>query len=687
MIEENDKNLYSIENEVNNSSVFSSVEIQKAGTFSKSYSQIKVTNKNMYYEQKLRKRKKNHIIGLFFIIIGLVSIVSGLLMNSNDVFNSKKGKRTIMIYMIGSDLESKYLAATKDINEMIDIDVDLNDNNIIIYTGGSKIWYTENIDSNKHTLLEINKNGIDIIQEFDNNNMLNYKNLSYLLNYGYNNYSTEYYDLILWDHGAGPIYGYGYDEYNKYNSMTITDIKKALLESPFNTEKKLEFIGFDACLMSSIEIAKTLSSFSDYMIASQEFEPGEGWDYSFLEKVNSKTTSLELGKMIIDYFDNYYNTKNYSKGYSLSLLKLNRIDNVVKNTDILFEKMDENIDIDFSSISRTRSESKSFGRIKNDEYYYDLVDFSDLLDKLPNKYNKEISSLKGSLSDLIIYQKTDLENTYGVSLYFPYENKNDLSSNIIKYKNLNYSNQYNNFLDKYLSTLNGEKKSSWNLENSSLYLNNNELSITLPQEIIDNYSSAEYIIFEKKGNDFLPIFSGSDLTVDNGRLSTKIEKKSITTKYNDELFTVTAIESVNGINYKSYLIPGTVTKVNNDDFSIDVLGVYIEFVVDENNPNGYISAVYPIELNENLTYSKVKVDLSKWDSLTLLNYKYKILNDEGVYTNNWISSEMVDTFNIDDISSLIVEFNDIDISKEYYCLFKIKDSQGFTYYTNLIDMK
>ena len=76
--------------------------------------------------------------------------------------------------------------------------------------------------------------------------MLEKDNLLFFLNYGYENYDTEYYDLILWDHGAGPIYGYGYDEYNKKDSMSILEIKSALNSSPFIGENKLELLGFDA---------------------------------------------------------------------------------------------------------------------------------------------------------------------------------------------------------------------------------------------------------------------------------------------------------------------------------------------------------------------------------------------------------------------------------------------------------
>lgn len=43
---------------------------------------------------------------------------------------------------------------------------------------------------------------------------------------------------------------------------------------------KFAFIGFDACLMATVETANMLVPHADYMFASEETEPGYGWDYT-----------------------------------------------------------------------------------------------------------------------------------------------------------------------------------------------------------------------------------------------------------------------------------------------------------------------------------------------------------------------------------------------------------------------
>ena len=668
---------------------FNSEEIKKADLFSFSLEQMIPQTDPMTISESndadvARKPIfKATILAMIIVVISCVAIF----VSSNNLFYSKEGKRTVMIYMIGSDLESKHLAATKDIDEIIGSSFDEGDVNVLLYTGGAKKWHNDEIPNDKHGLFEVTNDGLKKIAEYDSNTMLEEENLSFLLNFGYENFDTEYYDLILWDHGAGPIYGYGYDEYKKTDSMSISQIKKALNDSPFIGENKLELLGFDACLMSSVEIASTLSSYADYMVASQEFEPASGWNYQFLEEVDSDTTSLEFGKLIVDYFDNYYSSKEDVKGISLSLLKLNKIDKVVKYTEDLFSKMDSDLDINYSNISRTRSNSKSYGRVANEDYHYDLVDLSDLLNKMPTKYEQEVYNIKTALSDLVVYQKTDLVNTNGVSIFFPYENQKEINNNLKKYEELDFSKSYFNFIKDFSKELVTGKKSNWDLSQTEVVsYGEGNVSITLTEDIIKNYSKADYIIFEKTSDGlFIPVFNGSDVSINGNVMSTSVSRKTlIATDTDGNKMYLTALESINGNDYVSYYIPATISRFDPDTLKIDVLGVYLDFVVDSDHPNGYISNVYPIDLNENLTYSKVNIDLEEWDDLNLLSYKYNILDAEGNYTTNWQNNKEVKILKLAPTDDYKIEFSDLDITRDYYCLFRIKDSQNNTYLSNLV---
>ena len=77
-----------------------------------------------------------------------------------DVPALLSGKRTIMIYMIGSDLESQYAAASSDIDEIKSSGINFDDVNVLIYTGGAKKWINSEIPNDKNTIFKMTNSGL-----------------------------------------------------------------------------------------------------------------------------------------------------------------------------------------------------------------------------------------------------------------------------------------------------------------------------------------------------------------------------------------------------------------------------------------------------------------------------------------------------------------------------------------------
>ena len=635
------------------------------------------------YHSRKKNKKLKTILAVLTIVL-LLSILTIVFINKDTIFNKYSGKRTIMIYMIGSNLESKYVAASNDIKEMINSQADFKNINILLYTGGTKTWHMEEISSDENAIFKVTASGLEKVEEYPIMDIGNADTLTTFIEYGYENYKAEHYSLILWNHGGGPIYGYGYDEYNKTNSLTLLELKTALENSPFHANNKLEFIGFDACLMATAEIAYILSDYADYMIASQEVEPGSGWNYSFLGNIKPSTTTYEIGKNIVDSYIEYYSNRINGKGISLSLLKLNRMDFLEQNLNSLFKELDQDLIIDFSSISRSRSNSKTFGKVTATGY--DLVDLYDLLEQLPKKYYEKVNSLKSVIEDLVVYQKTDLVGAHGISIYFPYENKDQISEIIYLYKYFNFASEYTNFIDNFSSKLTGTRLYNWNLENTIPQVKEEGLiEVSIPEEVAENYSGASYIIFEKTDDDYyIPRFKGTDVTLNNTTLSTTVAKKALVATDSDknEVY-ITALESEKGSNYTKYIIPATLQRWEEDFISdFEMVSVYLQLVVTEENPNGQISGA--IEITENGISPKVIIDLEEWEWIQLLTYKYKIFDENGNYTTNWLSSAEITGLEEEINKGFTLEFKDLDVSKEYYCLFTITDSQGNNYTTNVV---
>ncbi len=628
-------------------------------------------------------RTNNKKFNKFGIIAACVVAVI-ILIFVFDVPTLLSGKRTIMIYMIGSDLESQYAAASSDIEEIKSSGVDFDDVNILIYTGGAKKWINGEIPDDKNAIFKVTSSGLVKLEEYERSSMTDPDNLTKFLNYGHDKFKSSKYSLILWDHGGGPIYGYGMDE-NYVGSLTLAKLKQGLGNSKFNG-KKLEMIGFDACLMSSVEVADVLSDYANYMLASQEVEPGLGWDYSFLSNVTSKTSTVDMGMSIIDHYGSFYKKSSGVKGITLSLLDLSKASDVENKLNDLFKDVDDNLTIDYSTVSRTRNSAKSFGKVSINSSY-DLVDLYDLVDKMPDKYSNKIESLQRVLDEFVVHQTTDLKSTYGVSIYFPYENKQYINEMIALYKGFDFAKEYTNFITNFSSRLTGNKMSNWKLSDNVPVEKNNTVSVTVPSDVAENYSSASYVIFEKADNNYyIPRFKGTDVSVSGNTFSTTISKKGFVASDDTDTVYLTVMESEKGKDYVKYLIPSVLQNWGDsisDNF--EMKSAYIEFVVDKDHPKGYISSVVPIISNDNdLVAPKISYNLKDFKIVQLWNFSYKIFDDAGNYTTNWESSGTMNGFEFDLSKKFELEFRNLDVNKEYYVLFYINDNQGNRYTTNAV---
>ncbi len=217
------------------------------------------------------------------------------------IYGDGRDEVTIMIYMCASNLESDSGLAFMDIKEMMSATSSGNVN-IVIETGGCKDWSTNQISgsTNQRHIIE-NGRLTTVEKRLGQRDMTDGETLTDFIRFCTEEYPANRNMLILWDHGAGAVDGWGYDEYNYYDTLTIDELGEAL----YNAGTTFDFIGFDACLMSTMEIACVLYDFADYMIASEDYESGYGWEYKYwltdLAK-DPSTPTLDLAKTICDDF-------------------------------------------------------------------------------------------------------------------------------------------------------------------------------------------------------------------------------------------------------------------------------------------------------------------------------------------------------------------------------------------------
>lgn len=527
---------------------------------------------------------------------------------------------TLMVYITGSDLESNGGAATGDITEMMRSGFDTEKVNIILCTGGAKTWLGR-FPNDKICFYRVAGRRPELLESFDLASMGDPSTLSSFLNYSYEHFPAEQYALILWDHGGGPMNGVCFDELfskdNAHDSLDLTELRTALTDSPFSSENPLEWIGFDACLMSSVETAYICAPFAKYMIASQETEPGTGWDYSFLEQASQDLRGDEMGKIIVESYTDDSHASDLM--LTLSCIDLSQMGNVENAMNELFENLDKMLSPEhFSEISNGRRDAKSFGRASTGSEY-DLVDLFSLAEQYASVETDRAVALQAALENAIIVHAGNQENSHGLSVYYPYYNKeyyNALWGR--QYSLWGFAEGYQTFMEHYADMWLGEQIADWS-DVKAVALppltESQELTMPLNQDQIDNFAFAQVFIISETpfaNQYFYKIDELDDIKLsDDGNLHAEYNYKALYAVDDDgkPLSDAIPYRIVDGMYliranlsdktwdmYWAEMFPGDL--VVNKEATIDVRKVYFQCALDEKT--GELSVVGIIDMREDL---------------------------------------------------------------------------------------
>ena len=331
------------------------------------------------------------------------------------------GDWTIFVYLCGSDLESDGGAASSDIEEAFAAKGS-GQVKVVYQTGGSYFWY-QNINENRVQRYLLEDGDLTLVDEKPEANMGTASTLADFLSWGVSNYPSERMGLILWDHGSGSINGVCFDEQYDYDSLTLGELDHALNQVYDQMTDRFEFIGFDACLMSTLETANVLTPYARYMYASQEMEPGSGWDYTSLLNnlaANPDQDGAQLGEKVCrEYYDH---CADYGFGSqrsaTFSIIDLSKIDDVLISMNEAFRVVYEQGDL--GDVTRAVLEADSFGGNSVSEGYSNMLDLGNMLDQLSG-YGQEVRDALQTLQSCVLYTMNGRlhKNASGLSVYYP----------------------------------------------------------------------------------------------------------------------------------------------------------------------------------------------------------------------------------------------------------------------------
>jgi hypothetical protein len=340
---------------------------------------------------------------------------------------------TIMVYLCGTDLESEDGSGTSDLEEMLSAGLEADGPvQVLIETGGTKTWNTDGIDSDKNQRWLLGGDELQLADEQDQSNMGDPNTLQSFLEYGITNFPADRYGLILWDHGGGSTSGVCFDELTDDN-LTISEIAKALEGATGMMDgRRFGFVGFDACLMATFEMANFLSKYADYMIASEELEPGLGWDYAAWLGALSEDPAMdmaELGKTVVDSFVDTNLENDPDEYVTMSLLDLGKMDAVTAEMENIGAGLSQALESGkLRTISRQRQNMRTFGSFDGDNTS-DMVDILQFAKVFAELSNVDTSGFESALDDVVAHSRysDNLENVSGMSVLVPFATRKEFS--------------------------------------------------------------------------------------------------------------------------------------------------------------------------------------------------------------------------------------------------------------------
>ncbi len=385
---------------------------------------------------------------------------------------------TVIIYMSAdNDLRSfaarniKQMAAIGS-NEIINILVQLD----IRITGNKKITRRYYIEKNK--ILHVNGHDPHS-QKMDSGDP---ETLISCCAWAIKHYPAENIGLIFWNHGTGPLdpttgriinptelftfnpainkfeldRSIGFIDYlaiinnpergicwddSTGNYLTNQKLDAALshIKTTYLHNKKFALIGFDACLMSGIEIANIIKNYAHYMVGSQEVELGTGWNY---QRVFApfQTTSLDpavFAQHIVNVYGTTYNT--ITNDYTQSAINLHTINQLESNIDkvahILIEclqKQKNNSVKNMLQIARNKEQCTSFDEPSYLDLYHLYTSLQSNMatctfidnssgNNLKNTLNTALEEGKNIIKSVVLANVAgkNLQLAHGISIYFP----------------------------------------------------------------------------------------------------------------------------------------------------------------------------------------------------------------------------------------------------------------------------
>ena len=324
-------------------------------------------------------------------------------------------------------------AASLDIGEMT-AETWSDNIQIVIQTGGAKRWSNQMINPNRTQRFLYKSGQFSEVADLPLQPSSEPQTLADFLTFCKDGYPADHTMLVLWNHGAGP-FGYGNDSIYG-GQFSLADIRKALesVYDPGSKDKAFDIIGFDACLMSTLEVTHALDGFADYYALSEELEPGPGWDYTpwLRAMTNDPTMSpAAIARAIADSYTDFYMVRNtnlqrlgipYTYNVTFSVIDAAKAHDLYTAYANLAKAQLKDAVTDNSVLSQIgRCGVRATRYASDDSNVVGTVDLGGYINYMGDYYPDECSQVKKLLGETVLYHRENggLSDSTGIAVYLP----------------------------------------------------------------------------------------------------------------------------------------------------------------------------------------------------------------------------------------------------------------------------
>ena len=347
---------------------------------------------------------------------------------------AETAKWAVYVYLCGSDLESEHGAATGDFSEILEAQLPA-DVQVVVETGGASSWQNDVVDPDYLERYLITAEDASCVDRQPLANMGESATFADFLTFCRTEYPAEKEAVILWNHGGGSADGVAFDELYNYDNLTLGEMKEAFQSvcQEDEADPPFEMVGFDACLMATIDTANMLRGVSSYMVASEEMEPGCGWAYtSFLTALGEDPDmdGSALGRVICDSFLAGCREYGDYEHCTLSLVDLKEAGALVDAYDTMGAEALVSACADaafMAEFGRGAEDAENYGGNTMSAGYANMVDLGDLAAKSEALLPESAGAIFDALNNCVLYKVSGNYRSAatGLSCYYSYDGDQD----------------------------------------------------------------------------------------------------------------------------------------------------------------------------------------------------------------------------------------------------------------------